>query len=263
VSVVATVEEWSRVAELGPFFVTSLQAEREDDAADPSWASLTTLVEDPAVLASRIAQTREALAAAAQRRPEEVEWRIAASIAHLGLAARFVAPLMGLAVTTGKVAPVGLAQASWRPILGGPYPLYFTESRHTPDSGEHASAETQLAAPPSTSDIPTISRLFATEILDGPVRQLTEAVLRSGSIASGLLWGNVVSGVGGAAKMIQMARPSLSTQATLFVDELLRHEPLLATAMRRENGQLQRRSCCLMYRLPGAGYCGDCSFSAI
>ncbi len=60
------------------------------------------------------------------------------------------------------------------------------------------------------------------------------------------------------------ARLHLAQQAGATVDVLLRTGPLTGTGawvqpdLSRPRWFLARRSCCLLYRLPGAAPCGDC-----
>jgi ferric iron reductase protein FhuF len=56
--------------------------------------------------------------------------------------------------------------------------------------------------------------------------------------------------------------PALVARADAVLDALLGSGPLAGTGRRREDGSFVRRSCCLFYRLPGAGTCGDCILDA-
>jgi hypothetical protein len=242
---------WTQVASFGPFFATTDSAEirSDDDGFGPyDWVCMAGIINDPSILEQRITATREALAQTARLDLTGVEWRVAASIAHLGLVARFVAPLMGVAVVYDTVAQVRLADAWWRPVLGGPYPLSFSIAPLT------------VAEVGQSQNVQQTARDFAAEILAGPVGELTETMAEIGSVAEGLLWGNVASGLGGAANMIASVQHALAPNAVRFVDSILGIEPMLGSATYR-SGRLWRRSCCLMYRLPGAGYCGDCALS--
>jgi ferric iron reductase protein FhuF len=73
-----------------------------------------------------------------------------------------------------------------------------------------------------------------------------------------VLEGNVTSAVAGALRMAAAARPELAEQVEAVLDALLTSEPLAGTGRRRVDGSFVRRSCCLFYRVPGAGTCGDC-----
>jgi ferric iron reductase protein FhuF len=54
------------------------------------------------------------------------------------------------------------------------------------------------------------------------------------------------------------AGPEVAGRADALLEALLRSGPLAGTGRRRDDGTFVRRSCCLFYRVPGAGTCGDC-----
>jgi hypothetical protein len=90
------------------------------------------------------------------------------------------------------------------------------------------------------------------------VEPLTDAVRRSFSLSRLVLEGNVVSAVAGALRMASAARPEVTGRAEATLDALLAGGPLAGTGRRLPDGTFVRRSCCLFYRLPGAGTCLDC-----
>jgi hypothetical protein len=65
-----------------------------------------------------------------------------------------------------------------------------------------------------------------------------------------VLWGNVASALGGAAGQ-------LGARAWPAVGSLLTRSPLSGMAI-VAGRSLRRRNCCLYYRIPGGGTCGDC-----
>jgi hypothetical protein len=79
-----------------------------------------------------------------------------------------------------------------------------------------------------------------------------------------VLLGNVASALAGAAGMIAEAAPEHAARAAGVVDRLLELPPLAGagTLVRPEPGVarwfLVRHNCCLYYRIPGGGTCGDC-----
>lgn len=196
---------------------------------------MSELVRDPASLTSRIEGVRAALAQSAARPPDTVERRVAASVAHLGLVARLVSPVLGAAVTADTVPEPTLAAVWWQPVLGGPFPLSLPASTsHTPQ-GTHA-------------------------LVHGPIRELTEAVAAGVSVSPRVLWGNVASAINGACTAIGTQRPTLGERAAVLAGGLLGEPPLAGTTERAGTG-FRRRSCCLIYRLAPAGaapVCGDC-----
>ncbi len=86
------------------------------------------------------------------------------------------------------------------------------------------------------------------EILDDQLEPLIDAW--SDIVAPGLMWGNSASALIGAGRVIGDA-------AQAHIDTLF-DDPRLVGTMVRSTGR--RRSCCLYYRVPGGGVCGDCVF---
>ena len=108
------------LAALGPFFAVSTH--RSGIRPRPPWDSLGTLVEPGEPLTRRIDATRNALASRAGRPAEEIELRVAASITHLGLVARLIAPSIA-AAATGHRLGIQPGEIWWQDTLGGPVPL--------------------------------------------------------------------------------------------------------------------------------------------
>ncbi len=108
------------LAALGPYFAVETH-----DPVSPlarPWVPLAGLITSPGLLRARVQEVREALAAAAGRQPETVEFRVAASVAQLGLAARMLSPVIG-AAALGYALSFDAGQARWIPSLGGPFRL--------------------------------------------------------------------------------------------------------------------------------------------
>src|SRR6202034_988017 len=98
---------------LGPYFAV--------DTHDPGtpvtapWRPLSDLLGSPAALRERAHQVQAALARAGGLTPDQVEFRAAASVSQLGLAARLLAPAFGAAVLGRRVLPFNIGQARWLP----------------------------------------------------------------------------------------------------------------------------------------------------
>jgi len=163
------------------------------------------------------------------------ERRVAASIMFQGLAARLVSPVLaGLdrgivldldpAVTAARSRP-GEAMGVTCAHIGG-----------------------WLAPEPDVA-------LVGDVLLEQQLRPLGEAVAADGPVAEGLLWGNVASSLVGALKVL-----GGGAVAARVVAELLDHGPLAGTGELGPDG-FRRRSCCLFYRTPAGGYCGDCALT--
>ncbi len=212
------------LAGLGPYFALA----RPDD----SWQPLGLLLTSPAALAVRVEAVRAALGG------EAVPVRIAVSVAQLGLVARLLAPVFGAAVLDGRL--LDLDQACWQPGVGGPMPMALSDEA--------------LAGVPYESLAAGLDR-----VLRGPVHDLVE--LAAGmSVSRRLLWGNVASGINGAATMVALARPELAPRARELGADLLRLPTLLGSGTGTIARDFRRRSCCLLYRL-GDGrtaVCADC-----
>ena len=199
------------------------------------------MLDSPEDLRQRIAEVRAALAAG--RPPEAVEFRVAASVTHLGVAARLISPALGTAVLLGRVPRMDPAEVAWQPVLGGPLPLSLPASalagHRDPPGGQLASELRQ-------------------NLLHGPVRVLTE-VTAAMSVSPIVLHGNIASAVNAAAAMIATARPGLAAQAAAIRRALLGAPELAGTWTSGAEG-FRRRSCCLIYRAAPAtsAVCGDC-----
>ena len=219
-------------AELGPFFATS-------PGAGATWISWEQLTGDATVLGGRLTEVRGVLSAGPGA--PAVEAAVGASIAHLGLVARLVAPVLGAALLTGTlpVAP----PAAVRLHLSGANPLPLAV---TAPSGVVA------------DDAASTAGAFADRWLAPAIAPLGVAVRTAGGVSPRVLEGNVISAVAGALRMAAQARPRLAARADGVLDALLRAGPLEGTGLRAADGSFVRRSCCLFYRLPGAGTCGDC-----
>ncbi|MFJ8041027.1 (2Fe-2S)-binding protein [Kitasatospora sp. NPDC096147] len=160
------------------------------------------------------------------RRMGTAEPRVAASAAQLGAAARLWSVGLGTAVLGGVVPD--LAGAYWRLVPGSMLELWVPGVRGPGPAG--LAAELYL------------------ELVEGQLRPFNEAVRRVTPVAEGLLWGNAASALAGAVKVLGGGRE--------LAAELHAVGPLRG-ALRADG---RRTSCCLYYRAPGAGLCGDCVF---
>ena len=226
---------------LGPYFAVDVH--RPGAPPRPPWQPLGELTGSPDALAARIGEVRERLAAAAGCPPASVEFRVAASIAQLGLCARLLSPALG-AAAAGRALSVNIAQARWIPALGGPFRLSLADT-----ALEAAAVGSSAAA----------GQAATAGLLAGPITQIVRAV-QAMSVSPRVLWGNVASAVNGAATMIAAARPDLTAPAAETAAAMLRYPPLTGACQGRPIQGFRRRNCCLIYRLsPSApAYCGDC-----
>jgi hypothetical protein len=147
--------------------------------------------------------------------------RVVASIVFLGLAARVLSPALGAAVLGTDVAPV--CELAWRVDTGR---FLF--------AGRPASLAATLT---SLSD-------------------LAGAVAGHFQVAPRILAGNVSSALVGGARVVSSTRPDLADAVAGIVAEPFADGRLPGALS--AGPTLHRDSCCLFYRVPGAGYCGDC-----
>jgi ferric iron reductase protein FhuF len=172
------------------------------------------------------------------------ERRVAASLVVLGYAARLVGPTLAVLLREGIMLDARPSQVrySYRPESG------FRLALPQP-AGWRGGAD-------------ALHRRWCHDIIDDHLHGLIGAVRAVAPVATGLLWGNVASGVAGTLRALAQdgAVPlevSLSAGLTLLDHGPLRGSGILSV----HNGQLRfaRRSCCLYYRLDGGGLCGDCA----
>jgi hypothetical protein len=215
-------------AAVGPFFAL------DQWAADAGWRPLAELAERPDVLTERVSAARTMLAGRSRVPVEEIEERATASIVFLGLAARLVSPAFGSAALAGRVPDLRLDTLWWQPTAGGPWPM----------------ARSAPAGPPGTP--PDLEA----RILVPVVTPVLEAFARTFSLSPQVLWGNVASSLAGALTMLRTARPDRAEHAAHLLAEMLDHGTLQGAG--DLGPPFVRRSCCLFYRVPGAGLCGDC-----
>ncbi len=177
------------LARFGPYFAIDTEG-----AGQP----LGTLAGE--VLIAQVEGVRERLGS---------DFRVAASVFHLGLCARLVSPVIGAAVLGYRL---DLTEARW----SGPYPFRLS--------------------------VPAIPAGPAGSIV--AVAELTRQVAGLG-VSTRVLWGNVASAVNGAAVVIGAVDPALRAAASEIAAASL--PPLTCTG--GIGAGFRRRSCCLIYRV--------------
>jgi len=168
------------------------------------------------------------------------ERRVAASILFQGYAARLWSPVLGC-VALGMPPPdLAARRLRWRYRPGEPMGL-------------------NLAAPePAAGPVPPV-------IVHEHLTPLVAALHRLTGVARNLLWGNAASALAGTLTALRLAGVRIGV-ATAVVRGLLESAPLRGTgALTLPGGRpaFRRRSCCLYYRLPGGGLCGDCCLTRV
>jgi FhuF 2Fe-2S C-terminal domain len=235
----------------GPYFAL------EPWAAGAGWRPASLLAHDGAVLSERVTHARHVLAGRAGIATADVAERVAASIVFLGLAARLVSPSLGAAVLRGVVPSLTLDGLWWRPADGGPLPLAVSAVTGW-ETGSGTGRETGDAA---LDDAAALLSERCVQDLVGPVTDAFQAAFRLSPL---VLRGNVASALAGAAGMLAGAFPDRAETAGRLTARILAREPLRGSGElvqpdpARPRRFLVRRSCCRLYRVPGAGMCGDC-----
>nr|WP_202516693.1 (2Fe-2S)-binding protein [Streptomyces sp. SID161] len=171
------------------------------------------------------------------------EVRVAASIAQQGLAARLWSAAVGCAVLYGRLPDLDPRLLRWDARAAAPDDLWLTGLR--PLRGDAAG--------------------LAEAVLHGHLEPLTAALRDRYGVAAGLLWGNAGSALAATGRELSRwarahGRTDVAARARALTGELLAH-PLLKATGTRTGTAFRRRSCCLYYRVPGGGLCGDCCFT--
>ncbi len=178
---------------------------------------------------------------AVAERLQAPEVRIAASIAQQALAARLWSAALGCAALYGRIPDLDPRLLHWDAGSSAPDDLWLAEVRPLPVDA------------------------LVDVVLHGHLEPLNAALVAHHHMSAGLLWGNAASALAGAARELDRwararGRPEVATRARALTAELLAH-PLLAGTGTLTGTAFRRRSCCLYYRVPGGGVCGDCCFT--
>jgi hypothetical protein len=241
-----------RLTALGPFFAADTHASHTPPTAP--WRNMAGLLDDPAVLAGRVHTARASLAAGSGQDSEAVELRVAASVVHLGLAARVLSPLLALAVLHGRTAPVSLRDLRWQPEAPGVFPLSIADLDDMP----------QALGATTTTAMTTNPEALVDAFARNSVRTIADelcSTTRALGVSEHVLRGNITSALVGACGVLGTARPDERPRVQAALACLLSHPVLVGTTQTSLDGRFQRRSCCLIYRAaPGRNgmICGDC-----
>jgi hypothetical protein len=229
------VDAWpllSALADLGDYFAVA-------EAAPPATPSLARLYAGDPALDRFIDSVAQALGTS--------ERRVAGSILVQGVAARLWSPSVASVLLHGRVVTLAPQTTWWSPRL---------------DAGRlqvrHPSL--QPALPPGTD--PAADAL-AQAVVQQHLSPLVVAVRRCVSLPVALLWGNASSALVGSLGVLVRARPEYADAGTTLAEALLARPPLAGTGtltrVPRAGPAFVRSSCCLYYRVPGGGLCGDCA----
>jgi len=185
------------------------------------WAPLAALLADQERLRAEVDGVQQVLAARAGVDLAGVAARATASVVHLGLVARLVAPALASLVLTGSVPDLSVPVLRWRRSPGEGLALGLASDRLGRRGIGHV----------ATSLSPAFAAL---------------------SVSPLILRGNAASALVGAAAALVRTDAALEAPARAALDEALAP---LAGALAPDRSRL---SCCLALRLPGGLRCGDC-----
>ncbi|MFJ5546518.1 (2Fe-2S)-binding protein [Streptomyces sp. NPDC093225] len=218
-----------RLAAVGPYFTLAHGTPPADSGLRP----LTELYGER--LAPYVAEVA--------RRMGTRDLRVAASTAHLGLASRLCSLALGSAALGGRVLDLPPDRLLWSLPPGESLQLWLPEPalRHEP--------------PP---------RALAATVLEANLGVLDPALRAGYGLSPQILRGNAASALVGALRVLMNRAPGSPYAPGGTVGELLGDDgPLAGTAALFVHDDelgtaFVRRSCCLYYRAPGGGLCGDC-----
>ncbi|MDA0563464.1 (2Fe-2S)-binding protein [Streptomonospora sp. S1-112] len=227
---------------VNPFFAVP-------DAPDlQEWAPLPDLWRRPDRLAAEVHAVRVRLAAG--RPLAVVEVRVAASLLFQSLASRLLSPAAATALSHGLLAPPHALR--WRPAHPAGLALALDPGARPEELGR---PRPQAAA-----------EALARHVVAGALVPAADALRAQVRLAPRLLYGNAASSLAGTVLALAGARPRLAGDALALGRALLARPPLAGlgsfTATAASATAFTRTTCCLYYRLPGGGYCGDCAVAA-
>ncbi|GAA0665730.1 hypothetical protein GCM10010193_16460 [Kitasatospora atroaurantiaca] len=228
-----------RVGRIGPYF--SVRTSAQDAPPPVGFRPLRELYATgpDAPLAQKIAS------AAGQLNTPEA--RVAASVVHLGLAARLWSVALATSALGATVPDLDPDRAHFLLPVGGPLDLWLP----------HPAV--------AHSDAPLLDRLHHT-VVTSNLGPLATAVRTVAPVAPRLLDGNAASALAGTVRVLsadpELRRTGAAQAAASLARALLDRPPLFGTGAFTSAGPLRfrRNSCCLYYRVPGGGVCGDCVF---
>jgi ferric iron reductase protein FhuF len=238
--VTAAVSVLRRASLIGGFFAVDVSPETA------RWQGFTDLLAPSGrELELGVERTRAALASRAGLELAAIDPRVAPSLWLLGWAARLVSPWFGAAVTTGSVPVVSAESLWWLPSAGQPVPLAVAEP---------------LGVTTSVDEPALLAGLVQDHCLRPFVEPLVAATATAYSISGQVLWGNVASATAGAATTLARLEPQNAASSYAVAVALLDFGQIRGAGAFADpsGGRFRRNSCCLLYRVPGAGLCADC-----
>ncbi|WP_024794927.1 (2Fe-2S)-binding protein [Tomitella biformata] len=210
----------------------------------PQWRPFAELANSAADIEELVRRTRAILAVGRGLPEDEIELRAAASSFHLNSVAKVLSPVFGCAVLADAVPDLSAQNLAWLP---GP--------SHVLEVGVRAAV-----GGAGLTDEQIVERVHAAPL--DAVAELGDGIHEATGLSQKVLWGNVASAFNGAFLVLRGQRPDDEDRAHEVLHAILEHGRL-ATAGRFlpdewDADRFSRNSCCLFYRVPGGGLCGDC-----
>jgi iron complex transport system ATP-binding protein len=214
---------FAELAEIGPYFAVGT------GPVDDGWRPVRQLCTDSALL--------DGIVNRVGARMDVAEQRVAASTFFLGFAARLWS--------------IGLG------ALAGHRLLPDLDAGHLLFRERDGQIQLHIEDPVAWQG-DDLEPMLAEMVLEWHLAPLSAALRGLGPISNKLLWGNAASALLGAARVFDRnatAGPGWQLARRLCADERL------SAAIRFNGVSYRRTSCCLYYRAPRGGLCGDCSMA--
>jgi iron complex transport system ATP-binding protein len=211
---------FTELANVSPYFAVGT------GPCDDGWRPVAQLYTDTALL--------DGIVRRVQARIDTAEQRVAASTFFLGFAARL------WSIGVGALAGYRLL-----PNLDAEQLLFHENDGQIRLHIEH----------PVAWEGPDPEPVLADTVLEWHLAPLSAALRQLGPISDQILRGNAASALLGAARVFDgnaAAGPGWQLARRLCTDERL------SDAIRFDESGYRRTSCCLYYRAPRGGLCGDC-----
>lgn len=214
-------------------------------ADGPQWLPLSEFTGEQQRVEEYVRRTRAMLAISQQLPEDVIETRVAASSFHLNSVAKILSPVFGCAVLSDAVPDMSAENLAWQP--GETHNLEVGARAHIGEVG--------------LSDREMVERIHA-GVLEGAVAQLGDAIHAATGLSQKVMWGNVASAFNGAFLVLRGQRPDDEDRAFELMRAIVEHGRLEPAGRflpdEWDEARFSRNNCCLFYRLPGRGLCGDC-----
>jgi iron complex transport system ATP-binding protein len=201
---------------------------------DSGWRSVRQLYTDPELLDGIVDQVQKRIGAA--------ERRVAASTFFLGFAARLWSIGVGAVVGHRLLPELAAEEMLFREVDG--------------------QTELHIECPVGWQG-DDLEPMLADTVLDSHLTPLSTALHRLGPISREVLRGNAASALLGAARAYDHHRTAGSPGSGWQLARRLCNDERLAGTVRFSKAEYRRSSCCLYYRTPAGGLCGDCVLTHI